>query len=124
MVPLDAEEWKSNPLGKRDYKDNLEQMTKNINALVRVFSEKQMRDKILKQFSSAKGDNEIKSYNEVFAKLQKLWNYKLCQSYEEKENEDNNLKTIENDVAELEKLTTKNESHLLKFEEGSKETAN
>ena len=78
MIPLDSEEWKGQEEAKKDYKKNIEVMTKNINALVRIFSDKAMRDKLLKNFASARQESEIKIYNETFDKLHMLWTYKLC----------------------------------------------
>ena len=49
---------------------------------MRIFSRKEMRDKLIKEFGASK-TNEIISFNEQFVELKKLWTIKLTTPLEE-----------------------------------------
>ena len=80
MEPLDSQEF--TPEQKRNAQHNAREIEKNSLRLIRIFSRKEMRDKLIKDFGASK-TNEIISFNEQFVELKKLWTIKLTTPLEE-----------------------------------------
>jgi hypothetical protein len=70
MEPLDSDEFDARE--RRDARQNAFEIKKNILKLVRIFSRKQMQDKMNKEFNVPK-QNEIQNYTESFEDLKNLW---------------------------------------------------
>lgn len=82
MEPLDSTEWL--PDQKKAAIINAKDIERQILRLVRIFSRKEMRDKLVKEFGFLqKQTNEIDAFNEQFKLLKKLWWNKLCTPLEE-----------------------------------------
>jgi len=62
MEPLDSQEFM--PDQKRNAIVNARDIERQIMRLVRIFSKKEMKDKLLKEFGSSKQANDIESFNE------------------------------------------------------------
>lgn len=82
MEPLDSQEFL--PDQKRSAIINARDIERQILRLVRLFSRKDLRDKLTREFSFlSKTANEISQFNEQFGNLKKLWTTKLCTPLEE-----------------------------------------
>jgi hypothetical protein len=72
------------PEQKRAGIQNARDIERQILRLIRIFSRKEMRDKLQKEFGFLfKTANEIDMFNEQFRQLKKLWTTKLCTPLEE-----------------------------------------
>ena len=77
MEPLDSPDFL--PEHKRAAVQNARDIERQILRLIRIFSRKEMRDKLQKEFGFLnKTANEIDMFNEQFKQLKKLWTAKLC----------------------------------------------
>ena len=83
MEPLDSQEFM--PEQKRAAIINARDIEKQILTLVRHFSKKAHRDKLVSVFGSVLrgGNNEIEAFNDQFKLLRKLFNIKLSTAVEE-----------------------------------------
>lgn len=82
MEPLDSQEFL--PEQKRAAIQNAKDIERQILSLIRIFSRKEMRDKLQKEFAFLyKTPNEIDVFNEQFARLKRLWMAKLSTPLEE-----------------------------------------
>ena len=70
MEPLDSDEFDARE--RRDARQNAFEIKKNILKLVRIFSRKQMQDKLNKEFNIPK-QNEVSNFSEAFEDMRKLW---------------------------------------------------
>lgn len=84
MEPLDSQEFM--PEQKRAAIINARDIEKQILRLVRIFSRKEMKDKLMKEFgyvAKSSNNNEIDAFNEQFKLLRKLFYIKLSTAVEE-----------------------------------------
>ena len=81
MEPLDSENFDARE--KREARMNAQCIRGQILKLVRVFSKKQMQDKLNKEFPNMPKANEIANFAENFAKMKDLWQVRLRTPLEE-----------------------------------------
>ena len=80
MEPLDSENFDKRE--RREARTNAAAIKVNIMKLVRIFTNKKMQDKLMKEFPNVPR-SEIGIYADSFDKLKSLWNDKLTTPHEE-----------------------------------------
>ena len=111
-----------NPEQRLKAKKNARDIKTQIMKLIRLFSSKQMQDKLEKEIKIPRSsNNDVSNYLEVFRDLKKLWNNKLCTPLEEVLSIREQLQRLEMSVNDLQStLKTKDENYS-KYLEQSKE---
>lgn len=124
MEPLDSEMF-DQPDQKLRARKNARDIKKQILKLTRIFSNKQMMDKLEKEVkvprSSTSSGNDIQQYLEVFRDLKRLWSNKLCTPLEEVQSIKEQLQRLESSVKELELTHKTKEESFSKYKETSRE---
>ena len=118
MEPLESPEF--TPEQKRNAQQNARDIERTLLKLVRIFSRKEMRDKLIKEFGVQK-QNEIIQFNEQFSELKKLWTFKLTTPLEEVLSVQEQLNKLKTTTTALKETLRTKEDSFQKFQQAARE---
>ena len=120
MEPLNSELLQADQ--RLRAKKNARDIQKQILKLVRLFSSKQMMDKLKKEFNPrSQSQNDVAAYLEVYKDMKKLWMQRLCTPLEEVQSIKEQLARLDKSVEDLEKVHKQKEEAYQKYQEQTKE---
>jgi len=120
MEPLNSELLQADQ--RLRAKKNARDIQKQILKLVRIFSTKQMQDKLKKEFNPrSTSQSDVAAYLEIYKDMKKLWMSKLCTPLEEVQSIREQLARLEQSVEDLEKTHKTKEEAYQKYQEQTKE---